>query len=287
MNKILKFIYTEIAYNGHMQTIGSLFKSIFAAQLFAIKITWSFSIIVYLSLYLIYIYNRYKEMGIDRLTNIIRTEHLKKFDKYIPSIIFIIILSLIIFLYFFSTIKFSIFLGVAIILGLLYTDYFKGLTKKIPMFKNYYVASTFAISIFFPFLYYDKPIQPVLAGVFGIAFFAFLRGIHMQIILDLKDIEGDGQCGLLTLGVIYGKEKVLNFLKYSSIISAGIIPILIYLFLGLTPAVLILPVLIIFDFYIIYLIKKGSFNAYVLESGEFIFWSILVVVAEGFMNFIK
>jgi len=151
MKKIFQFIYTEIAYNGHMQTLGSLFKSIFAAQLFAIKITWDFAVIIYLSLYLIYIYNRFKEIEIDQLTNITRTEHLRKFDKHIPLIIFLIILSLIILLFFFSTLKFSILLGIAVILGLLYTDYFKGLTKKIFMMKNFYVASTFAISIFFRF----------------------------------------------------------------------------------------------------------------------------------------
>ena len=107
----------------------------------------------------------------------------------------------------------------------------------------------------------------------------------MQIILDLKDIEGDKQGELLTLGVLYGKEKVLKILKFSSIISAGIIPMLIFLFLNITPAILILPALIIFDFYIISLIKKEKFAAYILESGEFIFWSILVVIAEGFLKY--
>lgn len=219
-------------------------------------------------------------MEIDYLTNKTRTEHLKKFDRHIPFIIFIIILSLIILLYFFSTFKFSIFLGAAIIMGLLYTDYFKGLTQKIFMFKNFYVALTFAISIFFPFLYYNKPIYPVLAGVFGIAFFAFLRGIHMQIILDLKDIEGDRRGGLLTLGILYGEEKVIKILKFSSIISAGIMPILIFLFLNITPAILILLVLIFFDFYIISLIKKEKFAAYILESGEFILWPILIFIGK-------
>ena len=107
----------------------------------------------------------------------------------------------------------------------------------------------------------------------------------MQIILDLKDIEGDKQGKLLTLGVLWGKEKVLKILKFSSVISAGMIPILIFLFLNITPAILILPVLILFDFYIISLIKKEKFAAYILESGEFIFWSILVVVAEGLIKF--
>lgn len=69
--------------------------------------------------------------------------------------------------------------------------------------------------------------------------------MQMQIILDLKDIEGDRREKLLTMGVLWGKEKILNFLKFSSIITAGLVPILIFLFLDITPAILILPVFII------------------------------------------
>ena len=286
MYKVLKFIYTEIAYNGHLQTIGSLFKSIFAAQLFGIRITWDFAVLVYLSLYLIYIYNRYYEMDIDSLTNKTRTEHLKKFDKHIPLIMFLIGLGLIVLLYFFSNFSFSVLLIAIVVMGILYTDYFKGLTRKIYLFKNYYVALTFAISIILPFVYYDESIGLVLGGVLGIAFFAFLRGMHMQIILDLKDISGDKKEKLLTLGALWGKKKVLKFLKFSSIITAGLVPILIYLFVDITPAILILPVFIVFDFYIISLLKRNKFSAYVLESGEFIFWSLLVVLGEVLFNFL-
>lgn len=286
MRKVLKFIYTEFAYNGHLQTIGSLFKSIFAAQLFGIKITWDFIVVLYLSFYLSYIYNRYREIDIDLLTNKTRTEHLRKFDKQIPLIIALIAFGLVILVYLFSTVSFSIFLIFAVAYGLLYTDYFKGLTKKVFLFKNYYVALSFAMSIIFPFVYYSELIGPVFWGVAGISFFAFLRGVHMQIILDLKDIEGDKKEKLLTMGVLWGKEKVLKILKYSSVITAGIVPILIFLFIEITPAILILPIFIVFDFYIISLLKKDKFSAYILESGEFIFWSLLVALGETVINFL-
>lgn len=285
MNKILKFIYTEIAYNGHLQTLGSLFKCVFSAQLFGIKITWDFLIIIYLALYLIYIYNRYKEIEIDRLTNITRTEHIKKFDKQIPLIIFIILASLAGLLYRYATLKFFIFISAAIILGLLYTDYFKGLTKKIFMLKNIYVAMFFGISVFFPFIYYNHPINLVDSGVAGIVIFVFLRGMYMQIILDIKDVEGDKQGGLLTLSVLWSKEKIFKLLKFLSIITAGLVPLLIFLFFNVTPAILMLPLFIIFDYYIISLLKKEKFAAYILESGEFIFWSLLVVVGERLINY--
>jgi 4-hydroxybenzoate polyprenyltransferase len=104
--------------------------------------------------------------------------------------------------------------------------------------------------------------------------------MRMQFVLDLKDIESDRREGLLTLGVIYGKEKILKILKISSFITVALVPLLIFLFLDFTPVILILSFLIIFDFYIIYLIKKGNFKAYILESGEFILWPILIAIGS-------
>ena len=245
MHKVLKFLYTEIAYNGHLQTLSSLALVIFSSMLLEIEITWDSLLILYLSLYFIYLYNRYKELDIDQITNRARTDHLKKFEKKIPLILFINFLLVSALLLFFANFIIFLFVLAIIVFGLLYTVYFKKLTRKVFLFKNYYVAFTAAILVFYPIIYYSFQLSHALSNGIALAVFVFLRTMQMQIILDLKDIEGDRREKLLTMGVLWGKEKILNFLKFSSIITAGLVPILIFLFLDITPAILILPVFII------------------------------------------
>lgn len=276
MNKILKFIFDEILYNGHLQALGSLSIVIFSSLILKINITWDFLAILYLTFYLILLYDRFRHIEIDYATNKTRSKHIKKFNRHIPYIMLLILLVLFVLLFIYANIKFFIFMIFIVILGLSYPHYFKGITKKIFLFKNFYVSSFFTLLLLFPFFYYSLPIRPVLSYILALVIFAFLRDMRMQFVLDLKDIESDKKEGLLTLGVLYGKEKVLKILKISSFITTCLVPLLIFLLLDFTPAILMLGFLIVFDFYLIFLIKKENFKAYILESGEFILWPLLI-----------
>lgn len=280
MNKVLRFVVNEILYNGHLQALGSLSIVIFSSLMFKIKITWDLLVILYLTFYLILLYNRYGEISIDYIDNKTRTEHLKMFYKYIPVVMIGILLILIALLFYFANLKFIIFIIAIVILGIAYTHYFKSLTKKIFLFKDYYVSLFFTSLLLSPFFYYSLPIKSVLNSVIALIIFAFLRDMRMQFVLDLKDIESDKAMGLRTLGVLYGKDKTLNVLKLSSIITAGFIPLLIFFFFNFPASILILCLLIILDFYIIDLIRRGNFLAYILESGEFILWTLLIFIGD-------
>ena len=283
MSKVLRFILNEILHNGHLQSLGSLSLIVFSAVLFDIKITWDLLVISYLTFYSVLLYNRYKEMDIDYIDNKARTEHLKIFDKYIPYILFLTLFSLFILLFYFANLKFLIFMIAVVILGIAYTHYFKGLTKKIFLFKDYYVSVFFTSLLLFPFFYYSLPIRHVSAYIAALIVFAFIRDMRMQFILDLKDVESDGKEGLLTLGVVWGKERVLKLLKILSFVTVGLVPLIMVIFIDFNPAILMLSFLILFDFYVIKLIKENNFLGYVLEGGEFIGWAVLIIIGNAIL----
>jgi 4-hydroxybenzoate polyprenyltransferase len=277
MVKILKFIINEFLYNGHLQTLGALSIAIFSAILFKIKITWDLLLILYVNFYIIYLYNRHQEINIDYQTNKIRTEHLKLFNKYIPLLITALVTILIFLLIYFSNITSIFFIFSITILGFLYTNYFKKITKKIIAFKNIYVASVFSLLVIFPFIYYSLPFKNFLLNIIALMIFIFLRAILMQIFLDLKDIESDKQEGLLTLGVIAGREKTFKILQIGNLTTATFIPIIFWYLNIFSPSFLMLLFLAPINSYFLNLIKRGKLLGFILESGEFITLPILIL----------
>ncbi len=280
MRKIFEFIFNEILYNGHLQTIGSLSVVIFSSLLFDIQVTWDLLLILYLNFYIIYLYNRYQEINIDYLTNKERTEHLLKFKKYIPAVIIILLACLIALLIYFADFSFIIFIAAITVFGFLYTVFFKKLTKHIIIFKNIYVAAFFALLVIYPFIYYDLPFKSMLTYIVPLVIFVFLRAVSMQLILDLKDIKSDQGEGLLTLGVLWGRERALKALMTLSFLVAGLGPLIMVVLLDFPASAIAMTLLLLFDFYIIDLIKKESPLAYILESGEFIIWPVLILLGD-------
>lgn len=280
----LRFLFTEIIYNGHFQTWGSLAIVIFSGQLLDIKIGIDLLLIVYLAFYIIYIHDRYRGIEIDALTNLKRSGHVKRIYKYIPFIIISGLLILAALLYFFGNIYVSIFIGLLIGFGFLYPLYFKGLTKRVVIFKNIYVASVFSALVALPPIYYFSEREKLSSLlIIGLLLFAFLRGVMMQIHLDLKDIEGDKTVGLKTLGVLLGKEKTINILKILAFVTPLFLPFLYFVYPGVFPrAVLFLILLIPINFYYIKLAKNNNPASFVLISGEFISWPILIFIGSFF-----
>ena len=68
----------ELVYGGQLISIGAISVVFTAAILLGIKITWDCLIIIYLGIHSAYLYNRYKELKVDFLTNPKRTQYLKK-----------------------------------------------------------------------------------------------------------------------------------------------------------------------------------------------------------------
>ncbi len=282
IKKFFKFIINEFLYNGHFQTLGSLSIIIFSSILLKIKITWDILLIVYIAFYLIYLHDRYQNIDIDSLTNQTRSQHLKIIYKYIPFILIIGLFALLTLLLYFSNKQSILFVILIVLFGFLYPIYFKKLTKKIPLFKNFYVASVFALLVLLPIIYYSVAINNTMAKILSIIFlFTFIRALMMQFFLDIKDFEGDKKLGLLTLCILRGKDEVysiINIINFLSIIY--LLYFLTYIsneLLLLSMPIILLP---LWSSYYFQLTKKGNYLGFVLGSGEFVYWLIFIYLGE-------
>ncbi len=254
----------EILHGGHLQCLGTASIVFISLILFNLKITWHILVEVYLIFYSIYLFDRYKGIEKDQLTNPKRTQYFRKHRKKNLILFFISILvsfTITCLFYNFYGFIFNVFL---LIFGLLYPVLFKNITKKVPLFKNIYVSLFFASLVITPFIAYNQKIQK---GALILMLFVFLKSMLMQMFLDIKDIESDKKENLKTLGVIIGKEKTLKFLSIFSVFVT-----LIALALPFPGQILIFTL-----FLDLFFLKKES---YIYFACHFIYWVLLLFIAK-------
>lgn len=285
MNKvhtIFKFLITEVIYNGHLQTIGAIAIAIFSAQIFKISISWDFLVVLYLLFYFIMLNDRYRDRNTDSLTNKIRTQHLKSLSRFITYILLFSSIILFLMLYLYSSISGIIIILSIMTLGILYPIYFKKLTRKIPLFKNLSISLVVIMIVLSPFFYYPNTFnQDSFYLVYFILIFSSSRAMMMQIFLDLKDIDIDKKENLKTLGVILGKERALKILGIMNVLTVLFLFTPYFINPNLIPeSILPLILLVPFSFYYFHLARNGRFSGYILGSGEFIPWPLLIYLGE-------
>lgn len=284
MAKILKIVWDEFIYGGHLLSLGASSIVFTSAILLGIKITWDCLVIVYLGMQSAYLYNRYKDFKKDYLTNPERTKHFEKYVSKIPIIIGIFILIIILMLFYFSTPEILLFGLFLVLMSLLYSKIFKDFTKKIPGFKGFYVALMWASLALFLIVYYSFSFK---ISVLLIFIFIFLRLFINIFFFDIKDIESDKKENLLTLAVILGKKKLINFLNIIDIIS--ILPIILGIYLDLFPFYSIVLVFTVF-YVLLYFRKindlkfKTGFLYNVIIDGEYILWSFFILLSKFLYN---
>lgn len=169
-----------------------------------------------------------------------------------------------------------------IIGGILYTVAFKGVTRKIPFFKNIYTALTWSMGgTFFIIFYYSLDITASFLLIFV---FIFLRVLINIIFFDLKDIEADSKQSLKTLPAILGKRNSINFLYILNLFS--FLPLWVGIYFKLLPVFSFM--LIIFYFYDFYYIKKSEklegedlHNiSHKMADSEFVLWPVLLMFSR-------
>ena len=283
IKKIFKSIWDEFIYGGHLVSLGAVSVVFTASLLLNIKITWDFLLIIYLGTESVYLYNRYKEFRSDFLTNPERTEYIKKYIKIIPLIIFLFFLigfSILIYHKNFPALFFAVFL---LIIGLLYSEVFKGFTRKALGFKSFFVSLIWALLVVFLAIYYFLPLNLSLFLIFS---FVLLRLIVNTSFFDIKDIETDKREDLLTLANILGPKKIIRIL--SSITILAVVPIISGVYLKLFPQS---SIMLLFTIpYTFYYFKKSqnkkinaSFLYNVIVDGEFILWPFFILIGEFFL----
>lgn len=273
---ILKFVWDEFIYGGHLLSLGAVSIVFTSAMLLGINITIDFLLMIYLIIYIIYLYDRFKGFKQDSLTNCERSKHIKKYVKYIPVIISSSLLIIIGILFYFGN-QASLFFGLFLIIsGLLYDSFFKELTQKIVGFKNFYVAFEWALLVIFLAIYFSFPLNLAVLLLF---IFIFLRLLINTIFFDIKDIKSDKERNLNTIPILYNKNKILNCLHIINVFSLFLIAIVVYK--NIFPvSFLSLSIFYFYSFFYIQKAKSKSVNinklSCVMVDGEYLFWSVVL-----------
>ena len=279
IKRILGIIWDEFIYGCHLLVFGTGAIVISTAFLLDKKIDWSYPIIIYLTAYAVYLFNRYHEVNLDILTNPERTKHLKKYINFVPIILIFVLLIIIEILVYYEKISFLPFIILLFLGGLFYTVFFKKVTKQVIAFKNFYVALEWTLPVILIPIYYSFSFTFPL---FLIAIFVYLKTFMINSYFDVKDIETDKKEKLLTLPVSFKLKNYLTFLTYLNFLFALIIILSVW-FKQLPNPVLILLLTIPFNLYVFKETEKAVIplsKLYFLASGEFILWPFLLLVGE-------
>jgi len=268
--QMFKKIKQEFLFGGHLQSLGAAAIVYLSCVLLKTKVGFDILLTAYFIFYAIYVFDRFKGIEKDILTNKERSLYLKKNLKLFPFLILFSVLIAFFLLIYFGNFKALLFGFILLTLGLIYSSLFKKITKKIPFFKNIYVSLFFTSLVFFPLVYFALSFNPSL---YLLALFVFSKSLAMQFFLDIKDVKGDKKEKLITLPVLLGKEKSLLFLKIFSVLTNVFLFFLPQLFLSLL-------IFIPFNFYCSWQSKKEKYFSYLLASGEFLLWAIIVLIAK-------
>lgn len=266
-----EFVAREFFYNGHLQSLGSVGIVVFSVIFFGLNLEGIILLLfsTYCLFQPIYYYDRYRDYKSDYLTNKTRSDHVKKYSKYIPYIILFLILiylSINVSNAVYAAFVYGVFVMVA---GLLYPLRAKKLTIIIPLFKNIYVASVHAILVLYPFLFYKLAINWNL-GLLVVCIYVFIEAFLTQMILDTKDTEGDKMERLKTLAVLRGNKFVFKL--------AAVLSVMSFYFFGLLLGFnYFIVAVIIVNFTFIYLTSLKIKTGYLLAAGKFAIWILLIL----------
>jgi len=284
MNKYFKeiiiFSKNEILYGGHLQCLSAISIAWMASFLMKIPAEWQMFAIIYLNTYIAYAYNRHQEIEDDSSDNIERTKHLKKYQKKIPFLVigaFGLILLILLERANELTLCYALIL---LILGLIYTQWLKPGTRKIPLLKNISVATAFVLGVGLIFPYNSIDVFSFRESASFIGSFIFLRILLMQIFLDLKDHQGDAARKLKTLVVLKGKGFTLKFLRWASPVS--VLPLILGIIYGFLPTITLIVLLtVLFDYLAIDLVKNNNQISYLMQGAQGIIWSALLILGQA------
>jgi 4-hydroxybenzoate polyprenyltransferase len=270
-------LWKEIVFGGHLFAIGSVSVVMACSIVFMIPVSWDIFFVTYLLFYAIYLYDYSQGASSDEATNSSRAKYLLCKNKSKCTVIITSLVLFTIMMTFTSVIITATGMSI-LILGLLYGSHFKKLTKKIPAFKNVFVSIVWAFMAIFAFIYYSVP---VTYSAIMLALFVFIRMMNIQILFDVRDMEGDRRDGLLTVPAILGDRKYPFILRLIN--SASIVFILGCVLLGLLP-VFTIAIIPMFSYGIKYINRvvksRKEHTSYIFAAFEPIMWSVFIFAGK-------
>jgi 4-hydroxybenzoate polyprenyltransferase len=275
--RIVQAVWQEFLYAGHLQCLGSVAILWTAATLFQAPFPWGLPIATYAVSYAVYACNRLLEVQADQITNPARTEYIVRYKRAHWAAFYLVTTLAAVIVLATASRPGMIFLAALFVFGVLYTIAFKSLTRFIPAFKTLYVASAFAVLVFLPFVYSGIAIP---SAALSLATWVFVEAAIMQIFLDIKDIDSDRQAGLRTIPILLGPKATFRLL-YGLILLTALLPFLWATAASHFPrsiaALALAPWLSLIPFRIA---RKGHYYGYLLESGKFVTWPVLLALGQ-------
>jgi 4-hydroxybenzoate polyprenyltransferase len=278
MTKALRAAWEEFLFGGHLQCLGSIAILGTVAGVFKAPFPWGLPVATYAVSYAIYVYNRLLEVAADAATNPSRSAYIAAHSRALWRAFFVSAAVAVVVVIATASWYGALFLTVLLVCGLLYTNIFKSLTRFIPGFKSLYVALAFAALVFLPFVYVGQ--EAPFSTLFPFALWVVLNGAIMQIFLDVKDLESDAQAGLRTVPLLIGRKRTFALLVALTLLSA--IPPLLWAtqrsdYPREVAALALASLLSLRAFRIG---EKGSYTGYLIESGKFISWPVLLALGR-------
>jgi len=274
---VINSIWNEFVYGGHLLSLGASAILYSTILIFNKPVNIPLLVLGYGISQVIYTYNHFKEAEKDVLTNPERAKHVKQKKTKILFIfyLFLVIASTACL----KSIAVALFVLFLVAGGLLFTDVFKGLTKKIIGFKTFYTSLFWAFLIILLSLYYNIGDFILISLMF---LFVFLRWIINTAFFDIKDINTDKVYNLKTLPVALGRGSIIKYLHLLNLFSFA--PLFLGVFLKVIPFyALSLSVLF---FYSLFYLKKAVNSdvnirkiSYIMVDGEYLLWPIILTLS--------
>jgi 4-hydroxybenzoate polyprenyltransferase len=278
------YIKNEFVYGGHLTALGAPMKVLFMADLLGIGLSAPLLLIAYLGALSVYSADYYRSIDKDRMTNPGRAAFLSGRAVERPYLIYIALL--LVSLALFANAGLFITILALTFLGVMYTAAFKGVTRKVPGFKNAFTSGIWASGVSFGLLsYYSLSPGPAFALVF---LFLFMRSMGNTIFFDIKDIESDASEGLRTLPVLLGPWRTIRLLKALNVLS--FLPLAVGALSGILPhyALFMLALAAFTHFNLgrsgVVDAKRSGYMYYMLADLETLSWPVLLALGKAIFS---
>jgi len=281
IRRIRRFIFHELVYNGHLQSLGAVSIYWISALLINIHPLFVELVIIYLLFQSIFLFDRYRGFSGDIETNKARSNHLSIYLNKIPLLILTMLVLMFSLAYINNGLRAVLFVIIIGILGFLYPIYMKDMTKKVWLFKNVYVSVVYGVLVFSHVYLHDTYVL-VDYSLIHYMFFAVIvfESMVNQITLDIKDEVADRKNRLLTLPALIGSIKTVNLIRGLVVTSAALYVVLSLYFKFNLLLILIVSASVGINLLIIRLISKKPLYSYILSACKFSTWLLVLFFAN-------
>lgn len=288
MVNIFGKIWQEFVYGGHLLSIGAACLAWSAGIILGKSFSIELFAIAYFISQVIYSFDHYKDIKKDAQGHSERADYLSRQQRQAPFLLAFYIVALAVLVGITKNVAVITFVLIFLIGGVLFTLIFKGFTRKILGFKNFYTAFFWAAgSAFLPFFYYKCSIGTVFYFYF---IFVFLRWVINVIFFDFKDEESDKAQKLKTFPVILGREGTIDFLEKINYLC--LVPLIWGVWAKGLP-VWTVGLASLFFYSACYLKKARKADqasvkkiSYVMVDGEYILWPFILLLGKYLVTFI-